>query len=316
VRRDLRSLLALTPIGLVQVAVGLLAPAAIALVAMPAYFWLPSRLLGPGVFPVVEGQVIDTLPKAVIVSVAGLILVVVVPRLVLATASMHVAVARRLLAKDRDDALAERVETLTSNRARAMDAVAAERQRIERDLHDGAQQRLVALALDLGRARSKIETDPAAAAGLVAEAHEEAKQALAEIRDLARGIYPAVLTDRGLDASISALAARCPVPVDAYVRLSGRLSAPIESTAYFIIAEALTNAARHGSASRVRVDLRLEGSTLIVEVTDDGRGGADPGRGSGLRGLADRLAAFDGTLRVDSPAGGPTRVRAELPCGS
>jgi signal transduction histidine kinase len=195
-----------------------------------------------------------------------------------------------------------------------VDAAEDERRRIERDLHDGAQQRLVALAMDLGMAREKLRTDPQAATELVGEAHEEAKRALAELRDLARGIHPAVLADRGLDAAISALAARSPVPVGVDVA-TGRLPGPVESTAYFVVAEALTNAAKHARAGELAVRIARQGDLLVVEVTDDGAGGADPARGNGLRGLADRVAAIDGRLTVTSPPGGPTLVRAELPCG-
>jgi signal transduction histidine kinase len=171
------------------------------------------------------------------------------------------------------------------------------------------------LAMDLGMARAKLETDPAAATALVGEAHEEAKRALAELRDLARGIHPAVLADRGLDAAISALAARSPVPVGVDVA-TGRLPDPVESAAYFVVAEALTNAAKHARAAEISVRISRHRDLLIVEVIDDGAGGADPARGSGLRGLADRVAAVDGQLTVTSPLGGPTVIRAELPCGS
>jgi signal transduction histidine kinase len=169
--------------------------------------------------------------------------------------------------------------------------------------------------MDLGMARAKLETDPAAATALVGEAHEEAKRALAELRDLARGIHPAVLADRGLDAAISALAARSPVPVGVDVT-AGRLPGPVESAAYFVVAEALTNAAKHARAAEIGVRIARHRDLLIVEVIDDGAGGADPARGSGLRGLADRVAAVDGHLTITSPPGGPTVVRAELPCGS
>jgi signal transduction histidine kinase len=161
-----------------------------------------------------------------------------------------------------------------------------------------------------------MATDPAMAESLITEAHEEAKRAMAEIRDLARGIHPAVLTDRGLDAAISALAGRSPVPVTVDVCLSERLPAPVESTAYFIVAEALTNVARHSQATEAHVILRRDGDTLHIDIVDDGVGGADPARGSGLTGLRDRLAAFDGTMTVNSPEGGPTRIHAELPCAS
>jgi signal transduction histidine kinase len=198
----------------------------------------------------------------------------------------------------------------------AVDVAAAERRRIERDLHDGAQQRLVALAMDLGMAREKFAGDPQAARTLLDEAHDEAKRALAELRNLARGIHPAVLTDRGLDAAVSALAARSPVPVEVDIDLHDRPPGAIESTAYFVVAEALANVAKHAAATHAQVRITKEGGRLVVEVRDDGVGGADPAGGSGLTGLADRVASIDGRLTVASPQGGPTVVRTELPCGS
>jgi signal transduction histidine kinase len=206
-----------------------------------------------------------------------------------------------------------RVDELAASRAGAVDAQAAELRRIERDLHDGAQARLVALAMDLGLAREKLAADDGeAAAGLVAEAHDEAKRALVELRDLARGIHPAVLTDRGLAAALPALAGRCAVPVALDVDLAERLPAPLEAAAYFVVAEALTNVSKHSGASHAEVRVRRLGDRVIVEVWDDGTGGADP-HGGGLAGLAGRVGAFDGRLSVDSPAGGPTLLRAELP---
>jgi signal transduction histidine kinase len=206
---------------------------------------------------------------------------------------------------------------LTASRSRAVQAALAERRRIERDLHDGAQQRLVSLAMELGMAKEKLAEDPEAARKLVEEAHGEAKLALAEIRDLVQGIHPAVLSDRGLDAAISALAGRCPVPVEVDVELDRRPPEAAETTAYFVVAEALANVAKHSGASEAHVAVWREPEDwLVVEVTDDGKGGADPESGTGFAGLADRLAALDGRLFVESPVGGPTRVRAELPLGT
>jgi signal transduction histidine kinase len=197
-----------------------------------------------------------------------------------------------------------------------IDAVAEERRRIERDLHDGAQQRLVALAMDLGMAKQKLDSDPAAARVLVDEAHDQAKRALSEMRDLVRGIHPAVLTDRGLDAAISALAGRSPVPVTVEVDLPRRLPDAIETNAYFVVAEALANIAKHSRATQARVIVRCEGEKLVIEVADDGIGGVEPAKGSGLSGLRDRMRALDGQLLISSPVGGPTWIRAELPCAS
>ena len=209
-----------------------------------------------------------------------------------------------------------RVAELTDRRARVVDAVEIDRRRLERDLHDGAQQRLVALAMDLGRAQDKFDTDPDAARALVADAHREAKQALVELRDLARGLHPAVLTDRGLDAALSGVAARSPVPVKLDVDVAERPSATIEGIAYFVVCEALTNVAKHASAHRAVVTVARRGERLLVEITDDGHGGADASTGTGLAGLRDRVEGVDGWLHVSSPSGGPTTILVELPCAS
>jgi signal transduction histidine kinase len=308
----------LFPLGLVWfVITSLLWSVAIVLLTAPLWFWVPSGGPRPG-FDNGENArlLIDTVPEALVAGVAGAFLCVVAAWAVRAMATIHGSVAQALLGPS-EQQLQARVAALEASRDRAVDSAEAERRRIERDLHDGAQQRLVALAMDLGMARAKLETDPAAATALVGEAHEEAKRALAELRDLARGIHPAVLADRGLDAAISALAARSPVPVGVEVEAdTGRLPGPVESAAYFVVAEALTNAAKHARAAEIGVRIARHRDLLIVEVIDDGAGGADPARGSGLRGLADRVAAVDGHLTITSPPGGPTVVRAELPCGS
>jgi PAS domain S-box-containing protein len=201
---------------------------------------------------------------------------------------------------------------IRASRQRIVTAEAAERRRLERNLHDGAQQRLVALSLSLRLARAKIEKAPDDASQLLQEADEELSQALAELRELARGIHPAVLTDRGLEPALENLAARSPVPVNVQTPPE-RLPPQIEAAAYFVVSEALANVAKYADASSVKVDVERQNGRVFVEVTDDGVGGADPRRGSGLRGLADRLAAIDGTLEVESPAGRGTRVRAEIP---
>ena len=210
--------------------------------------------------------------------------------------------------------LRARVEELRASRARIVRAGDEERRRLERDLHDGAQQRLVALALNLKLARASVESDPAAATELLDDAIAELVEATAELRELARGIHPAILTDRGLDAAVTALAAKAAVPVELRELPEERLSPSVESTAYFVVAESLTNVARYSQASYAEVDIHRDNGRLVVEVRDDGVGGADPGRGSGLRGLADRVSAVDGTITVDSPSGAGTTVRAEIPC--
>jgi signal transduction histidine kinase len=278
------------------------------------HFWV-SPLLPPG--PLNNGAwPFQAVPEALGATAVGLVLAGVAPWLPIGAVAAHGWLARSLMRPSRGDQLAERVQVLTQRRDRALDVASLERRRIERDLHDGAQQRLVALALDLGMARRKLESDPAAAGELVAEAHEEAKRALAEIRDLVRGIYPAVLTDRGLDAAISALAGRCPVPVEMEVRLPARLPETVEATAYFFVAEALTNVARHSRATSARVSVALDAGRLLVDVEDDGLGGASWRAGSGLSGLADRVTAMDGRLGLRSPPGGPTVVSMEVPCAS
>jgi signal transduction histidine kinase len=221
--------------------------------------------------------------------------------------------SRRLLGPRRD--LAARVTELERSRERVVDAAEAERRRIERDLHDGAQQRLVALAMELGRAKARFADDLDAARNLVDQAHAQAKEALTELRNLVRGVHPPVLTDRGLDAALSGLAALCPVPVDVHVDVPVRPRASVEAVAYFVVAEALTNVAKHSRASHAKVVVEGHGypGTLTVMISDDGIGGADPGS-PGLSGLADRVSGVDGRLMVESPKGGPTIIAAELPC--
>jgi signal transduction histidine kinase len=204
------------------------------------------------------------------------------------------------------------VEELRASRARIVEAGDAERRRLERDLHDGAQARLVALSLLLRAARRRSEGD-AALSGLLDEAQEELQTSLAELRELARGIHPAVLTDRGLEPALEALTSRAPLPVKLEVEARERLPGPVESAAYFVVSEALTNVAKYAQATQATVAVRRANGSVTVDVTDDGVGGADAAGGSGLRGLADRLAALDGTLALDSPAGRGTRLHAEIP---
>jgi signal transduction histidine kinase len=205
------------------------------------------------------------------------------------------------------------VVELESDRGVVVDTAAADLRRIERDLHDGAQARLVALAMDLGLAKEKLTEDPEAAARMVDEAHGEVKTALQELRDLARGIHPAVLTDRGLDAALSAVASRCTVPVRVEVDLPARPAPAIEGIAYFTVSELLQNISKHSRATRATVDVWRVENRLMIQVGDNGVGGADVSDGSGLAGLAERLDAVDGILVVDSPVAGPTRITAELP---
>ncbi len=247
-------------------------------------------------------------------ALAGLILLLVAPLVVRGLASVETALARALLGPG-SGALTRRVAELEDSRARVVGAAETERLRIERDLHDGAQQRLVSVAMELGRAKAKFDSDPEGARDLIDRAHAEAKEALAELRHLVRGVHPPVLTDRGLDAAVSGLAALCPVPVTVSVEVAERPSLTVESIAYFVVAEALTNVAKHAHAKHASVDIRKAGGVLRIVVRDDGIGSANPG-GGGLSGLADRISGIDGDLRVDSPAGGPTVIQVELPCAS
>jgi signal transduction histidine kinase len=221
------------------------------------------------------------------------------------------AMVRGLLSPS--DELERRIAELESDRGVVVDTAAADLRRIERDLHDGAQARLVNLAMGLGLAKEKLLEDPDAAAVMVEEAHGEVKLALQELRDLARGIHPAVLTDRGLDAALSAVASRCTVPVKVTVDLAARPVAAIEGIAYFTVSELLQNVSKHSGARSASVDVWRADDRLLIQVRDDGRGGARLDGGTGMRGLADRLGAVDGLFVVDSPAGGPTAVTAELP---
>jgi PAS domain S-box-containing protein len=204
---------------------------------------------------------------------------------------------------------------LRESRARVVRATYETRRRIERDLHDGAQQHLVGLALTLRLARAKVADDADLARELLDEAIEDLAAATAELREMARGIHPAVLTEGGLEPALTGLAGRVPVPVRIDCALAERPAPAVESTAYFVVAEALTNVARYAEAERADVHVALDGGWLVVEVRDDGRGGADPAAGTGLRGLADRVSALEGRFSVHSPPGGGTTIRAELPCG-
>jgi signal transduction histidine kinase len=235
----------------------------------------------------------------------------VLPWLSRGMSSVDRALVRGLLQPS--DELEKRIAELESDRGVVVDTAAADLRRIERDLHDGAQARLVALAMDLGLAREKLLEDPEAAARMVGEAHGEVKIALQELRDLARGIHPAILTDRGLDAALSSVATRCTVPVAVTVDLPARPAEAIEGIAYFTVSELLQNVSKHSGAARASVDVWRTADRLMIQVRDDGRGGADVSAGSGLAGLAERLDSVDGLFVVASPVGGPTVVTAELP---
>jgi len=226
---------------------------------------------------------------------------------------MHAAAASSLLAPTKKE-MAARVGQLTESRWDAVDASAAELRRIERDLHDGAQARLVALGMNIGFAEQMVRDNPDLALTLLAEARASSGEALSELRALVRGIHPPALAERGLDGAVRALALSLPLPVDVHIELPGRPSAPVESAAYFTIAEALANVVKHSGATRAWVQLEYDHGRLVAIVGDNGAGGANPRAGGGLQGIERRLNAFDGTVAVTSPAGGPTQVTMELTC--
>lgn len=310
--REIAHHLLALPIGVVSFTLAVSVWAgSLALVLLPLYvsalpgesakFWVADVSAGPGAL------------AASALGVLGVVLAA--PHVTMALGRLQAGVARWLLGPRRA-ALEAQLEQLETRRSAAVDSAEAERRRIERDLHDGAQQRLVALAATLGDARQHFDDDPETARAMVDDAHQEAKAALKEIRDLVRGINPFILQDRGLDAALSAVVARSPVPVELEIRLADRPPAPVESAAYFVVAEALTNVARHADATRAHVAIARSGNRVVVEVRDDGRGGADASAGTGLQGLRDRVAALGGTMYVLSPVGGPTTITVELPCGS
>nr|QEO73594.1 sensor histidine kinase [uncultured bacterium] len=249
----------------------------------------------------------------VAVGVLGLALLPVAGYLVSMVAAGQAAFARMLLAPKETD-LTGKMWELTRSRTRLVDAFETERRRIERDLHDGAQQRLVTLIMRLGLAEHELAGVPGDGPRQVATARREAESALTEIRELVRGLHPHVLTDRGIQDAVVEIADRCPIPVRVCVTLPGRLPSGIEAVAYFVVSEALANVIKHSGARRAEVTGRMTGETLVLSITDDGMGGADATRGTGLQGLADRVSVVAGRLTLTSPAGGPTEVRVELPC--
>jgi signal transduction histidine kinase len=282
------------------------------LVTFPAYWWLlPDSALPDGPWGLT-----DTWGEALSGAALGVAAAPLVAWIGAGVARGLALVARYLLGPSERERLEHRVGELARTRAASVDAQTSELRRIERDLHDGAQARMVAVTMDLGRAREKLDSDPEAARELVDSAHTEARTAIADLRRLVGGIAPAVLTDRGLDAALSALVASCRVPVSLDVRLDERVPTAVEVAAYFVVSESLVNVQKHAEATHATVHLRVQDGRLVVEIADDGSGGADIGAGSGLAGLRDRVAALDGTLVVTSPDGGPTIVRAEIPCAS
>lgn len=306
--KDLVYLIAQFPIGIIWFVVAVvLVTASLGLLLAPTYYWADSSGIEVGLFDA------DTLPEALALVPVGALCCWITWHLVNLLGRLHGAWARLLLSSTPDPELTARVDDLRSSQARIIEAADEARRRIERDLHDGAQQRLVALSLKLGLARKRLESDGNPAGELVAEAHEESKLALAELRDLARGIHPAILTERGLGPAIEELAARATVPVTVEEVPDERMAPNAEAAAYFVVAECLANVAKYAQATEATVRARREAGRIVVEVADDGVGGADPAAGSGLRGLADRIEALDGVLTVRSVSGEGTLVRAEIP---
>ncbi len=293
---------------------------------LPLYYWAVPKDAGSSGSGIVifstdaigrKQWIIDTAPEIALVSLIGIAIVLITPWVVRGMASASRGMVQAMLGGGASRQLSARVRELTDSRTAAVDIAAADRRQIERDLHDGVQQRLVALAMDIGRAQEKFDHDPEGAKVLLDEAHGEAKRALSEVRDLARGIYPAVLTDRGLDPALSALAARCPIPVDMSVQVEERPPASVEAAAYFVVSEALANIAKHANATKASVTVRRAGDSWVtIQVRDDGVGGADPAGGTGLSGLRERVSTLDGEFHLLSPAGGPTVLQVELPCAS
>ncbi|MEU0942726.1 sensor domain-containing protein [Streptomyces canus] len=285
-----------------------------ALLTYPLWFWVFPAYVGQDGLQLYGDEThhiyLDNLFEIGVTALVGLLFTLATPWIVRALTTVDRVMVHGLLGPTR---LSARVVELESDRGVVVDTAAADLRRIERDLHDGAQARLVALAMDLGLAKEKLTEDPAAAARMVDEAHGEVKTALQELRDLARGIHPAVLTDRGLDAALSSVASRCTVPVQVEVDLPARPAPAIEGIAYFTVSELLQNISKHSRATFAAVDVWRVENRLMLQVVDNGVGGADVSSGSGLTGLAERLDAVDGILVVDSPVGGPTRVTAELP---
>ncbi|WP_341720614.1 sensor histidine kinase [Micromonospora sp. FIMYZ51] len=314
VRRECAFVATHGTLGLVLGTVGLSLPlSAVQNLLFPLYFWLlPPEAGGPGFV----SWRIDGLPDALVIALMGVgwlaLAVAFGPRM----ARLQALPGRRLLAPPPDVDTSLRIAELTATRAAALDAHAVELRRIERSLHDGAQNRLVAVTVLLGAARRALARDPARAAEVLDRAQDAAESALAELRTVVRGILPPVLDDRGLAGALHGLAAGCGVPCTVQVDVPGRCAASVEATAYFVVAEALTNVARHSGARTATVSVRRSADRLHLSVTDDGRGGADEGRGSGIRGIRRRVEAHDGRFTLTSPPGGPTTILVELACGS
>jgi signal transduction histidine kinase len=309
--RDLLYTCLLFPIGLAQFVIAVVgASVPIALILSPVIVELSgSQTVGGPPFFTVDST-IEAIPLAAL----GFVLLMVAAYVFVVLARGHAVFARWLIGPSDRDQLAARVETLSETRSRMVGVSLEDRRSIERDIHDSTQPKLVNLAMSLGMAREKIDSDPARAKELIENAHQEARDVLSEIRNLVRGLHPSILTDRGLEAAIRSLAGYCAVPVHIDVDLPERPPEAVETTAYYIVAEALTNIAKHSQATEAHVIVRMQNGMLAIDIEDDGVGGAIPAPASGLSGLQDRAAALDGRLTISSPESGPTRISARLPC--
>ncbi|MDH6580223.1 sensor histidine kinase [Kitasatospora sp. MAP5-34] len=278
----------------------------LALTLLPLYAWA---------LPASSPMNLTAQPSSVAVGCGlGLALLLAAPPLAATVAGLDRSAAHALLGPNRARELQRRVDHLAVSRVALLDAADSERRRIERDLHDGAQQRLVALAMKLGIAKATLPGLTPEVRELLTDVHREAKETLTELRDLIRGLHPAVLDEQGLDAALSGIAARAPFPVKLHVSAEGRAAPTIEAVAYFVVSETLTNIAKHAQASQADIHLERSADILRVIVIDDGIGGADPVGGTGLLGLTQRVSSVDGTFTISSPVGGPTRITVELPC--
>lgn len=308
---ELAYLLLLLPFGLLTAAIVVTAWVAGSLMlAFPLYAdLLPagSSLWGLALLSTGVGKALAALVGLVIV-------VLIAPWVTVAMGAFSLKVGRWLLTADREVELEQTVEALEISRSAAVDSAESERRRIERDLHDGAQQRLVALAIDLGMARSRPDLTLEESRDVIARSHDELKAAMKDLRDLVRGVHPVILEDRGLDAALSAVVARSPIPVNLTVSVDQRMPDAVESAAYFVVSECLTNVARHSRATSVTVTVANRSQRLLIDVTDNGCGGADSSQGTGLHGLSVRVSSLAGWMRIVSPVGGPTSVIVELPC--
>ncbi|BEL03674.1 sensor histidine kinase [Actinoplanes sichuanensis] len=314
VRRELAWLTWHGTVGFMLGAIGISLPVyAVEDVTFPLWFWAIDPELGA---PGMVWWRVDDLTGALGVALVGVGFAVVAVLLGPRIARLQALPGRRLLPPAGDVDLSRRVAELTATRAAALDAHAVELRRIERSLHDGTQNRLVALNVLIGAARRAQTRNPDAVADILDRAQEATEQALAELRTVVRGILPPVLDDRGLTGALAGLAGSCAVPCEIDVDVPGRCAVSVEATAYFVVAEALTNVVKHSAATAVTVTVRRGGDRLRLRVSDDGKGGADETGGSGLGGIRRRVEAYDGRFLISSPSGGPTTLDVELPCGS